>query len=215
MFSGAGLTFFTLEVLKERGEESPGIVYLVQPLGKICAIVVLCARFGAHRHRVIDVFSRVVVMRFAFGGLAVGVVSLAFVSGTTALCAVSFLAMMCEEVCWGVVAVYVVESFPTSVRSSATGVLLFFAHIGGVVSLSSGEYLMRGWSSLPFLVMGILDVVGFVACLMLPSEAHGEAEEDLADTLPAQGQSASYGSTTKDVTVVEGGRLRQRARNRL
>ena len=122
---------------------------------------------------------------------------LSVASGTVQLCTVSFFAMACEEICWGVGAVYAIESFPTALRSSAIAVLMFFSHIGGVLSLSLGETFLAEWTSLPFVVMGGIDVIGFASCLMLPS-AEKPSEEDLADILPPTREKqklySSYGS---------------------
>merc|ERR1740121_2132336 len=152
-----------------------------QPFGKIIANVMLLAT-GPGKG-MIDLVELVLMLKVAFFMWGLSFLAMMLTTEVVPLCLILFLMMMFEETVWTVGAQYMLESFPTSVRSTAISLVSMVGNVGALSVASCGGMLSIS-PYLPIYVSSALSFVGCAVCFCLPRRNLGSMVDTVADGHP-------------------------------
>lgn len=89
------------------------------------------------------------------------------------------IAAFFEEASWGAIYTYAVEVYPSSVRSTGSGMAMAIGRLGGIVSTSIGRKLMQEDPRLPFYMTAFAFVLAAVAAIVIKTETTGAKLADV------------------------------------
>merc|ERR1711939_367329 len=97
----------------------------------------------------------------------------------TTVLALFTLAAFFEEASWGAIYTYSVEVYPSSVRSTGSGLAMAVGRLGGIVSTSIGRKLMEEDPRLPFYMTAFAFLLAAVAAIVIKIETQGAKLADV------------------------------------
>eukprot|EP00111_Clytia_hemisphaerica_P011559 TCONS_00033980-protein len=111
---------------------------------------------------------------------------LATVSMGSVMTGLAIASVWCFSITWPSIAIFTVEIFPTTVRSSAYGFVSIMARIGGVVAAQS-DFIYAVAIYFPYLIVGVLCIICTIGVFQLPETIN----EDLQDILHSESDGVS------------------------
>lgn len=172
-FSSTVLFIWLMEYLKRIGLTAairPSMI--AAPLGKMASNVLVAV--GGRKACLIDTLPLMTIMQVGFLGDALCLGGLLFCRSTAAVTLATFTSQFFEEFIWLATSIYVIESFPTTVRNCATGLMTSVVSIGGVVGAATGGLLIEIRVYLPILTLMAALLLGALStCYLVHERFHG------------------------------------------
>jgi len=191
-FAWSALFYWLMGYLRMLGATAAIVpVMMAAPIGKVASVVLLLAPFVPGQC-IADRAPRALLMKCGFFGCGICVALLCYTTNVVALAAIIFSHNVLEGIIWTMGGLYATEAFPTTIRSSAIGVIGGIGTVGVIVSSAVVGELMEIWVYLPMVTASTLLFGGGLACFALTDE-HGS--KPLADT---NGFSSTSGYGTYD-----------------
>lgn len=178
-FAWSALFYWLMEYLQMLGATAAIVpVMMAAPIGKVASVVFLLAPFVPGKC-IADKAPRALLMKVGFFGCGICVSLLCCTTNVAALAAIIFSHNVLEGIIWTMGGLYATEVFPTTIRSSAIGVIGGIGTVGLIVSSAVVGELMELWVYLPMVTASGLLFAGGFSCFSL-TEEHGSSP--LTDT---------------------------------
>mmetsp|Transcript_43837 Transcript_43837/g.82210 ORF Transcript_43837/g.82210 Transcript_43837/m.82210 type:complete len:521 (+) Transcript_43837:54-1616(+) len=194
-FSCTVLFLWIMEYLKTIGMTAairPSM--MAAPVGKMVSGFLLVA--GGRNVCAIDRLPLMTIIQVGFLGNALCLAGFLICRSTAGITIACFFSHFFEEFVWVAGSIYVIESFPTTVRNCATGLMTAVVSVGGIVGATTGGLLMEIKVYLPILTLIAALLLGALSSCFLKSERF---RGTLNDTGPhsnslSKSASGSYGA---------------------
>jgi len=188
-YASIGFFFWAIEYFKKTGLTEAIVPAMVAaPIGKILANLVLIC--GGPGRCIIERSRRTPIMQVGFFGFATCLVLLLSSRNVYVITFLVFIGHIFQEIIWAACGVYITESFPTSVRNTASGMICTVGQLGAILGSSLSGEMMEIWIYLPMVVMAFCLCASGCACFLLPDERHTKS---LSDTISLS--ASEYGAT--------------------
>jgi len=101
------------------------------------------------------------------------------ISGNTLVLVLFSLAALFEEASWGAIYTYSVEVYPSSIRSTGSGIAMSVGRMGGIIATAIGKKLMQEDPRLPFYLTSLAFLLAAVAVGVCRAEPKGQKLADI------------------------------------
>lgn len=178
-YAATGTLYWLIDYLNQiHAKPAVKPAMLVAPLGKMLGNIMLI--IGGPNACMIEKCPRVQLLQVGFIGTAVCALALCGTTEAVLIPVVVFFFHFFEEVIWTSTFVFMAEAFPTTVRTTATGVITMFGSCGAVASAALTSYFMHIWVYMPIFSICTTMVISLIVSSFLPETLH---KKFLSDTI--------------------------------